>query len=130
MKINKIRIRNFKRFEEFEAELSSFDCLVGTNNSGKSTFLQSLALFDFVLHNCLSAKQPNGNADNQRIFETKNRSIPPEEFVVLPVANAIDLWTDNSLAENLTKQEIAHEVHDLIYKLADFVGISVPKDNS
>jgi AAA15 family ATPase/GTPase len=94
MKINKVRIKNFKRFEELETELSSFDCLVGANNSGKSTLLQSLALFDFVLHNCLSAKHINGGANNQRALEIKNRSIPPEEFVVLPVANAIDLWTD------------------------------------
>jgi predicted ATP-dependent endonuclease of OLD family len=93
MKIRKISIRNFKRFYELQADLTSFDCLVGANNSGKSTLLQSLALFDFVLHNCLSVKQTNGSA-NHRVMEVKNRSIAPEEFVVLPVANAIDLWTD------------------------------------
>ncbi|MBM3436268.1 MAG: hypothetical protein FJY07_08660 [Bacteroidetes bacterium] len=94
MRINKVHIKNFKKFEELVTDLSSFDCLVGANNSGKSTLLQSLALFDFVLHNCLSVKQINGDLNDQRIFEVKNRSIPPEEFMVLPVANAIDLWTD------------------------------------
>jgi AAA15 family ATPase/GTPase len=94
MKIKKIIIQNFKRFKEIETDFTSFDCLVGSNNSGKSTLLQSLALFDFVLHNCLSIKQFNGESNNQRIFEIRNRSIAPEEFVVLPVANAIDLWTD------------------------------------
>ncbi len=94
MKIKKIIIRNFKRFKEIETDFTSFDCLVGSNNSGKSTLLQSLALFDFVLHNCLSVKQFNGESNNQRIFEIRNRSISPEEFVVLPVASAIDLWTD------------------------------------
>ena len=93
MKIKKIQIRNFKRFKQLQVELSSFDCLVGANNSGKSTLLQSLALFDFVIHNCLSVKQVNGN-NTQKVFEVRNRSIAPEEFVVLPVANAIDLWTD------------------------------------
>jgi len=93
MKIKRIVIHNFKRFKQLQVELSSFDCIVGANNSGKSTLLQSLALFDFVLHNCLSVKQVNGN-NTQKVFEIKNRSIAPEEFVVLPVANAIDLWTD------------------------------------
>lgn len=94
MKINKIVIYNFKKFKELQAELSSFDCLVGANNSGKSTLLQSLALFDFVLHNCLTVRQGNGHSYEEKIFEIRNRSIAPEEFVVLPVANAIDLWTD------------------------------------
>ena len=88
-RITKVTIENFKRFEKIELNLKSFDCLVGGNNSGKSTLLQALALFDFVVHNCLSRK--NG-ADSP--LEVKSRSIAPEEFVVLPIANAIDLWTD------------------------------------
>ena len=87
--ITRVTIENFKRFENIAIDLKSFDCLVGGNNSGKSTLLQALALFDFVAHSCLSRK--NG-ADSP--IEIKNRSIAPEEFVVLPVANAIDLWTD------------------------------------
>ncbi len=94
LKIRKLQVRNFKRFELLEIDLSSFDCLVGANNSGKSTLLQSLALFDFVLHNCLARRTGNGFNGQKNQLEIKNRSIPPEEFVVLPVANAIDLWTD------------------------------------
>lgn len=88
-RILKVTIENFKRFESIELELKPFDCLVGGNNSGKSTFLQALALFDFVVHNCLSRK--NGPDSPLR---SKNRSIAPDEFIVLPVAKAIDLWTD------------------------------------
>jgi len=88
-RITKVTIENFKRFEKIALELKPFDCLVGGNNSGKSTFLQALALFDFVVHNCLTRK--NGTDSP---IEIKNRSIAPEDFVVLPVANAIDLWTD------------------------------------
>lgn len=94
MIIKKLTIKNFKRFDSLEVNLTSFDCLVGANNSGKSTLLQSLALFDFVLHNCLSRKPNNGENGQKNQLELKNRSIPPEEFVVIPVANAIDLWTD------------------------------------
>ena len=88
-RITCVTIENFKRFERIVLDLKSFDCLVGGNNSGKSTVLQALALFDFVVHSCLSRK--NG-ADSP--IEIKNRSIAPEEFIVLPVASAIDLWTD------------------------------------
>jgi len=107
MKIKKIIIRNFKRFKEIETDFTSFDCLVGTNNSGKSTLLQSLALFDFVLHNCLSVKELTGESYKQRIYEIRNRSIAPEEFVVLPVANAIDLWTDK-IAQKGGKHILIH----------------------
>jgi predicted ATP-dependent endonuclease of OLD family len=98
MRVRKIIIRNFKKFANLETGLTSFDCLVGGNNSGKSTLLQSLALFDFVLHNCLTRKTGNGNEEttNKGLIEIKNRSIAPEEFIVLPVANAIDLWTDKT----------------------------------
>ena len=88
-RITKVTIENFKRFQKIELELKSFDCLVGGNNSGKSTLLQALALFDFIVHNCLARK-----GDTNSPIEIKNRSIAPTDFVVLPVANAIDLWTD------------------------------------
>ncbi|MBI4646880.1 MAG: AAA family ATPase [Bacteroidia bacterium] len=70
--------------------------MIGGNNSGKTTLLQSMALFDFVIHNCLNRKQHNGNL----IYEVKNRSIQPEEFVVLPVANTTDLWADRITQRN------------------------------
>lgn len=93
MLIKRVHIENFKRFKNLKITLQPLDCLVGANNSGKSTLIQALALFDFVIHNCLSRKSANGNGSKNPI-EIKNRSIAPDEFIVLPVANAIDLWTD------------------------------------
>jgi AAA15 family ATPase/GTPase len=86
MLIKSVKIKNFKRFENREITFKSFDCLVGPNNSGKTTLLQALALFDFCIHHCLSQK--NGT------LELKKRTIPSEEFYVIPVANPEDLWTD------------------------------------
>jgi len=86
MVIRKIKIQNFKRFDDLEVEVRPFDCLVGPNNSGKTTLLQALALFDFCVHSSLRSK--NGE------LEIKGRSIPPDEFYVLPVADPVDLWTD------------------------------------
>jgi predicted ATP-dependent endonuclease of OLD family len=50
MFIKSVQIENFKRLKELNVELKSLDCLVGSNNSGKTTLLQALALFDFCLH--------------------------------------------------------------------------------
>jgi len=86
MLIRKVHIENFKRWESLEAEVKPLDCLVGPNNSGKTTLLQALALFDFGVHHCLSGK----NND----LEIKARSISPEEFYVIPCANPVDLWTN------------------------------------
>lgn len=88
MFIKKVQIENFKRFTNLELDLQPFDCLVGSNNSGKTTLLQALALFDFCVDECLSRR--NGKAE----IEIKRRSIAPEEFYVLPVADPKDLWSD------------------------------------
>ncbi|AEE54228.1 ATP-dependent nuclease [Haliscomenobacter hydrossis] len=90
MRIRKLRIENFKKFQKLEVEFQELDCLIGGNNSGKSTLLQALALFDFCLHQCLSKT-------NGKPITLKNRSIPEEDFVVLPVTKGTDLWYDKSL---------------------------------
>jgi len=86
MVIKRVRIENFKRFAKLDINFQPLDCLVGPNNSGKTTLLQALALFDFCLHQCLSSK--NGQ------LQLKNRAISPEEFYILPVSSPLDLWTD------------------------------------
>jgi hypothetical protein len=86
MLIRKVHIENFKRWESLDAELKPLDCLVGPNNSGKTTLLQALALFGFGVHHCLSGK--NGG------LEIKRRTIAPEDFYIIPCANPVDLWTD------------------------------------
>jgi predicted ATPase len=86
MRLMNVHIENFKRFENLDVQLEPLNCLVGPNNSGKTTLLQALALFDFCVHHCLNRK----NAQ----LEIRRRSIPPEEFYVLPVSNPMELWTD------------------------------------
>ena len=42
-------VRNFKRFDEIEIELGNPVVLIGPNNSGKTTALQALALWEIGL---------------------------------------------------------------------------------
>ena len=44
--ITKLTMRNFKRFEEAIIDLDENVVLIGPNNSGKTTALQALALWD------------------------------------------------------------------------------------
>ena len=47
--LTKLTIRNFKRFEEVEVELGSPVAFIGPNNSGKTSAMQALALWDIGL---------------------------------------------------------------------------------
>ena len=47
--LTKLTIRNFKRFDSAEIELGNPVVLIGPNNSGKTTALQALALWDIGL---------------------------------------------------------------------------------
>ena len=43
--ITKMHIENFKCFKDFDIDLGPFNVLIGPNDSGKTAFLQALALF-------------------------------------------------------------------------------------
>jgi predicted ATP-dependent endonuclease of OLD family len=47
--LTRLQIRNFKRFVDIEMELDKAVVLIGPNNSGKTTALQALALWDIGL---------------------------------------------------------------------------------
>ena len=47
--LTRLTVRNFKRFGEAEIELGSPVVLIGPNNSGKTSAMQALALWDIGL---------------------------------------------------------------------------------
>jgi len=47
--LTKLTIKNFKRFDEAEVDLGKSVVLIGPNNSGKTTALQALALWELGL---------------------------------------------------------------------------------
>ena len=103
MLVKRVEIENFKRIEKLDIGLSPVDCLVGANNSGKTTLLQALALFDFCIHLCI-VRQNGGNGDAP--LRIKKCNVSPEEFYVLPVANPLDLWTDRRTQEKTRHRHI------------------------
>ena len=45
MKISQLSVTNYRALRDVTIPLSHFGCLIGENNSGKSTFLQAISLF-------------------------------------------------------------------------------------
>ena len=83
-------IEGFKRFEqETVIALEDVTVLVGANNSGKSTILHALTLFQYCVE---TTRRTNGNGPEPKKPALARRSVSPDEFGVLPVADPADLW--------------------------------------
>jgi len=85
--LDKLTIRNFKRFDEVEIELGNPVVFIGPNNSGKTSALQALALWDVGLKKWLE-KRAGGKTPEKRPGVTINR----RDLVSVPLPNANLLW--------------------------------------
>ena len=79
MQIKKIKVSNFKSFEEVELELRKFNVLIGANASGKSNFINILQFLKDIVENGLdNAISMQGGVDyirNINIGASKNLSV-------------------------------------------------------
>lgn len=87
--LSKLIVRNFKRFDEIEVELGNPVVFIGPNNSGKSTALQALALWNTGLKRWLE-KRAGKTAPEKRPGVTINR----RDLFSIPVPHANLLWRD------------------------------------
>ena len=85
--LTKLAIRNFKRFSEVEIELGNPVAFIGPNNSGKTSAMQALALWDIGLRRW-NEKRSGKSAPERRPGVTVNR----RDLVSIPVPNARLLW--------------------------------------
>ena len=85
--LTKLTVRNFKRFgDEVEIELGNPVVFVGPNNSGKTSAMQALALWDIGLRRWNERR--SGKTPERRPGVTVNR----RDLVSIPVPNARLLW--------------------------------------
>ena len=84
--LTNIVIRNFKRLGEVEIELGNPVVFIGPNNSGKTSAMQALALWDIGLKRWLERR--SGRALGNRPGVTVNR----RDLVAIPVPSARLLW--------------------------------------
>lgn len=87
--LTKLRMVNFKRFRDAEVDLGEVAVLIGPNNSGKTTALQALALWNLGLRKYVE-KRGVREPPKERPGVTINR----QDLVSVPVAEANQLWKD------------------------------------
>ena len=87
--LTNLHIKNFKKFDDVSFELGDRVVFIGPNNSGKTTALQALALWDIGLrrwNDKRGAKAPS----EKRIGVAINRN----DLISIPVPTANLLWRD------------------------------------
>jgi AAA ATPase domain/AAA domain, putative AbiEii toxin, Type IV TA system len=84
--IKRLTLRNFKNVHEEVYDFTQFDLLVGRNNSGKSTVLQALAIWQFCVDEFRRSK---------RTGVTGTQVVLPN-FTALPVPEFNLLWRDRT----------------------------------
>ncbi len=86
MYLNKVTIRNFKRIKEQTFHFTDFDLLIGNNNSGKSTILQAVAIWQYCVEEFQRAKRKG----------SRGIQIVLPNFTALPLPEFNLLWTDKT----------------------------------
>ncbi|MDP2810677.1 MAG: ATP-binding protein [Rhodocyclaceae bacterium] len=84
--ITRLTLRNFKSVGEQVYDFSQFDLLVGRNNSGKSTVLQALAIWQFCVDEFHRSKRSG----------SKGIQVVLPNFTALPVPEFNLLWKDRT----------------------------------
>jgi AAA domain, putative AbiEii toxin, Type IV TA system/AAA ATPase domain len=84
--IKRLTLRNFKSVREQVYDFTQFDLLVGRNNSGKSTILQALAIWQFCVDEFRRSKR-TGTTGTQVVLPN---------FTALPVPEFNLLWRDRT----------------------------------
>ncbi len=85
--LTKLTIRNFKRFGEVEVDLGNPVVFIGPNNSGKTSAIQALALWDIGVKRWNEKRKGKG-ASARRSGVTVNR----KDMFAIPHPSAKDLW--------------------------------------
>lgn len=98
-----LHIKNFKRFDEVDIELGSAVVLVGANNSGKTTALQALALWNIGVRRW-NEKRKGKASPEKRPGVTINR----RDLISISVPAANLLWRDLHVRD---VEQVAVEEH-------------------
>ena len=85
--LTKLSIRHFKRFEHVEIELGNPVVFIGPNNSGKTSAMQALALWEIGLKRWNERRAGQGTPEKRPGVAINRR-----DLLAVPVPNAALLW--------------------------------------
>ena len=105
MKISKVVLRNFKRFQEETFHLGDHVVLAGPNNSGKTTLLQAIGAWSLALgrwHELGDSQRRGGGYTKQNL----NRL----EFYPVPMRSFDLMWHDRKYKKGRIEIEVTSDV--------------------
>ncbi len=85
--LTRLTVRNFKRFDTVEIDLGSPVIFVGPNNSGKTSLMQALVLWDIGVKRW-NERRAGKSAPDRRPGVTVNR----KDLFAIPHPSALHLW--------------------------------------
>ena len=92
--LTKLICRNFKNFEEVEVELGNPVVFIGPNNSGKTTALQALALWEIGLKRWNDSRKGKANPEKR-----SGVAINRLDLISIPVPWARLLWRNQQVRD-------------------------------
>jgi len=92
--LTKLTLSNFKVFSDVEIDLAERVVFIGPNNSGKTSALQAIALWDVGVKRWLE-KRGSEDIPTERAGVTINR----QDLIAIPVPSAKLLWRDLHVRE-------------------------------
>ena len=85
--LTRLKIHNFKRFKDADIELGRSVVFIGPNNSGKTSALQALALWDVGLRHWSEKRGVKGSHEKHRGVPINRRDI-----IAIPTPATNLLW--------------------------------------
>lgn len=89
--VTRIHTQYFKRFDKQDFDLGPISLLAGPNNSGKSTLLQAVMVWNLALQKWCEKKGPDSGS---KAKDRQGAPIARQEFSALPLPSMDQLWTD------------------------------------
>jgi len=89
--ITQVVVKYFKQFEDQLFDLSEHIVLAGPNNSGKTTLLQAIALWNLALRKWLAERGPTSGS---RAKQRTGVPITRKDLTAVPLRELNLLWTD------------------------------------
>lgn len=117
--ITRFTIANFKRLETATLELGNAVVLIGPNNSGKTSALQAMTLWD------VGVRRWTEKRDDSSASERKGVTINRRDLYPIPIPSARLLW--NNLHTNDTKTEDGKQRTEKVYITLTAEGIHEDK---
>jgi predicted ATPase len=95
----KIRVQKFKRIDDVEVNLSSINIFIGTNNSGKSSFIQGI---QFAISACQTLDLLGANWVKDK---SKTLALDSKEFLYTPTNDISYLYHGKRLSGSRRKED-------------------------